>query len=116
MTATAPIPAASPHDVDLSQVMFRQALREARRAADYAERAATEEAAGGTGLQLRMRERDAVTTTIILTQAAAEAFFNWTHILLFTGLMATVNLIPNPKRSTSRPRRIRRGRDQFVAV
>ncbi|MBT1189242.1 hypothetical protein HET69_35970 [Streptomyces sp. CJ_13] len=80
MTATAPIPAASPHDVDLSQVMFRQALRESRRAADYAERAAKEEAAGGTGLQLRMRERDAVTTTIILTQAAAEAFFNWTHI------------------------------------
>lgn len=80
MTAAAPIPAASPHDVDLSQVMFRQALREARRAADYAERAATEESAGGTGLQLRMRERDAVTTTIILTQAAAEAFFNWSHI------------------------------------
>lgn len=60
--------------------MFRRADIESRRAAAYALQAEQERAGGLSGLERRARERDAVIATVVLVQAAVEAFINWTHI------------------------------------
>ncbi|MFC5886780.1 hypothetical protein ACFQ0M_47685 [Kitasatospora aburaviensis] len=68
------------YNVDLAQVMFRRAEVESRRAAQYAAEAARDRAGGLSGMERRARERDAVISTVVLVQAAVEAFINWAHI------------------------------------
>ncbi|MFJ3793491.1 hypothetical protein [Kitasatospora sp. NPDC090091] len=61
-------------------MMFRRAVVESRQAGHFAAQAEVDRAVGRSGLERRARERDAVISTVVLVQAAVEAFINWTHI------------------------------------
>ena len=65
---------------DGSQVLFRQAKARSAAARKFARQADEELAAGGSGMERRQREKDAVITTLILAQGAAEGYANWVHI------------------------------------
>ncbi|HEX5493986.1 MAG TPA: hypothetical protein VFX70_05345 [Mycobacteriales bacterium] len=66
-------------DYDLSQVLFRQAKARYWAARRFANEATEREVQGDSG-ERQQRERDAVITTLILTQASAECYANWVHI------------------------------------
>ncbi|MBW8482615.1 hypothetical protein [Actinomadura parmotrematis] len=65
---------------DASQVHFRAALDSARLARLYRREAEAERAAGGSGVEPGNREADAAIVTVLLTQAAAEAYGSWVHL------------------------------------
>jgi len=68
------------YSYDGSQVLFRQAKARAIAARRFAQQADQAEAIGSSGMERRQRERDAVISAIVLTQAAAESYANWVHI------------------------------------
>lgn len=68
------------YDYDGSQVLFRQAKARTLSARRLAKEAAEERASGRPGSERQQRERDAVITALVLTQAAAEGYANWVHI------------------------------------
>lgn len=61
------------------QVLFRQAKARTVAARRCAIQATEQQELGQTGNERRQRERDAVITTLILIQGAAEGYINWIH-------------------------------------
>lgn len=74
------------HDYDGSQVLFRQAKARAAAARRFAMEASQQQALGRSGIERRLRERDAVITAVVLTQGAAEGYANWVHLQAGTAL------------------------------
>lgn len=68
------------YDYDGSQVLFRQAKARSAAARRFARQADEEQAKGGSGMERRQREKDAVIAALILAQGAAEGYANWVHI------------------------------------
>jgi hypothetical protein len=65
---------------DASQVHFRAALDRAHLASEHRRESENDRQQGLSGVEPRNRETDAAIATVMLTQAAAEAYASWVHI------------------------------------